>query len=1377
MSEHLGNGNSVDAGLEGSARRPMRREAAAFGWLAIASGLVVLVGGWCFGFEFLKNIVPGTIAMKASTASALILLGASLLLLLEPEGKPRRRRVGIACAVGGGMIGLAFLSEYVLNRNLGIDELPFRDGAGRAAGVPHPGRLAPTTAVSLVLVGVALATLDRRQSRSWRPSELLVMPVALIATMSLIGYLYAIPAFYGPASAAKMALTTACCFLALAVAIAIARPHGRLLGFVTTSAPGGILARRLMPLVVLLPLVLGWLRVRAGDAGFLGGSAGDWWLTAATIVAFLVVLWRVATRMNTLDGARQKLERELFTFANHDELTGLFNRRRFREEASGHARRTLRRGGSTALIILDLDGLKSINDSLGHLAGDDLIEKVGRSINATVRKTDVAARLGGDEFAVLLPDSTEDGATRVAENLRRAVRDIEVKAGLDTAHSTASVGVAHSVEPLTDDGRKLLGAADQAMYEAKRSGGDLVAIHHEAPESEDLASSIRVAPHAPHAESNGPAKTSTPTLDVRPPAASSEAAAGEGRPMVVRAAVRPDHAVARLRHTHSRWLVAAATVLGALFVTQVLATQTGLWDDGNASLIQTYSYMALMLGAVALIVVRVVLIPSDRVAWGLLAAGLAAWTAGDIYYAAFVSDTSPIPYPSLSDGLYLMMYVALLGGLRALGGRVDGTGTSTLNLMVCLLGLASVWSWLAFDGVIVAATGDRAAVATTAAYPVLDLLLVAAALVAAAARSWRIEPAFATIFLGLLILAGVDLAYAAQVSQGTFVDGSILDALWPMGALAIAAAAWSPQGRPPKGISGDRLVPALTGAAAVVAVALLVRDHFEPVDGTTIVLAAATLAAAVAQLLFLFHEAQTARRSAEDAESLRSASAEAALDCIVSIDAHDVVQEWNQAAQGTFGYSREEALGRKLADLIVPAEFRDRHIRGVEALRLTGDSPMLGRRMEVMAAHARGGSFPIELTVTRIQKDPPMFTAYVRDITESRRRKEENERLAAIVRSSEDAILSKDLSGVVTAWNHGAENIYGYSAEEAVGRRIVDLIIPPDRTDEVEAITKQILRGSPVALNTQRRSKTGEMLEVSLRAFPIRGLSGAINGVSVSSHDKTDRRRLEALDRESEERKLWRRRIEEALAHDRFDFWAQPIVDVSTGEVDHHELLLRMKLGDKIITPFEFLSHAESSSLITEIDRWVITQGIALARTARVALNLSAKGLLMPGLIEFVRQTLREAETPASNVLFEVTETAAVENLEAARQLVEELRALGCGVALDDFGTGYGSFTYLKALPVTELKVDMSFVRTLLQDDADQRIVESIIHVARNFGMKTVAEGVEDEATLALLVEMGVDLVQGYQLGRPRPLAMTADPFPAAFAFASQPPSGRVERS
>jgi EAL domain-containing protein (putative c-di-GMP-specific phosphodiesterase class I) len=205
--------------------------------------------------------------------------------------------------------------------------------------------------------------------------------------------------------------------------------------------------------------------------------------------------------------------------------------------------------------------------------------------------------------------------------------------------------------------------------------------------------------------------------------------------------------------------------------------------------------------------------------------------------------------------------------------------------------------------------------------------------------------------------------------------------------------------------------------------------------------------------------------------------------------------------------------------------------------------------------------------------------------------------------------------------------------------------------------------------------------------------------------------------------------------------------------VVQEELLVRM-LGDhdELIMPGEFLPPAERFGLAPAIDRWVIARAAEIARERRVEVNLSAHSIGDPGLPDFVEARLSEAGGDASNMVFEITETAAAEDLEQARRLAKRLTELGCDFALDDFGTGYGSFTYLKHLPVRYIKIDTEFVRTLRADSPDRQVVSAIVDVARNFGIETIAEGVEAEETADLLRALGVHYAQGYHFGRPAPL-------------------------
>ena len=653
-----------------------------------------------------------------------------------------------------------------------------------------------------------------------------------------------------------------------------------------------------------------------------------------------------------------------------------------------------------------------------------------------------------------------------------------------------------------------------------------------------------------------------------------------------------------------------------------------------------------------------------------------------------------------------------------------------------------------FVEVSTAAEGNLAAVATTLAYPLLDLFLLCSVILALASRRWPMGGALIPLALGFALLVAVDSVYAVQVAQGSYV-GSVMDTAWPASALLVAAGSWMGLRPASRELPHTSLISGLTMAAIGVAIGVLVWDHFTRLDGTSVILASITLLAGLGQLVLLRRE--HSRTLATD--GLRAASASASPDCIVSIDAGGTILEWNEAASRTFGYSREEALGRELATLVIPPESRDQHRSGMARLGRGGHSHLLDTRVELTAMRANGERFPIELAVSRVQLDPPVYTGYLRDISERRRNEQGNERLAAIVRSSEDAIISKDLSGVVTGWNAGAEKLFGYSAAETVGKPLNGLIVPSGLEQELAKVTDAVLAGETGALETRRRCKDGELVDVSLRAFQICDLAGEIVGISTIAQDITDRRRREQQVRGDREARLWRQRIEHALEADRLVFMGQPIVDLATGALHHRELLVRMELEGELITPDRFLPHAESCELITRIDHWAVETGIRYAELSPVAINLSAKSLGNRELSETICEAFDRSSASPSDVTFEITETAAAENLDGAAELARVLRDLGCDVAVDDFGTGYASFTYLRHLPVTELKIDIEFVREVAKNVADQRIVSSMVAVAERFEMRTVAEGVEDEPTLEKLRDLGVDLAQGYHFARPARMA------------------------
>jgi diguanylate cyclase (GGDEF)-like protein/PAS domain S-box-containing protein len=245
-----------------------------------------------------------------------------------------------------------------------------------------------------------------------------------------------------------------------------------------------------------------------------------------------------------------------------------------------------------------------------------------------------------------------------------------------------------------------------------------------------------------------------------------------------------------------------------------------------------------------------------------------------------------------------------------------------------------------------------------------------------------------------------------------------------------------------------------------------------------------------------------------------------------------------------------------------------------------------------------------------------------------------------------------------------------------------------------------------------------------------------------------------------ETRLEWVERIRAALDEDRLVLHAQPVVETSSGLMTQHELLIRMRDEDgSLIQPGAFLPIAERYGLIREIDRWVIDNAIAMlgelrdeGRTPMVEINLSGQSLSDPDLAEHVRRALIAAEVDPRQLTFEVTETAAIGNMAAAKGCAERLGALGCRFALDDFGAGFGSFYYLKHLPFDFIKIDGEFVRNCTVDRMDRLVVRAVVELARGMGKRTIAEFVGDEQTLAVLRDLGVDYVQGFHLGRPAPL-------------------------
>ncbi len=241
-------------------------------------------------------------------------------------------------------------------------------------------------------------------------------------------------------------------------------------------------------------------------------------------------------------------------------------------------------------------------------------------------------------------------------------------------------------------------------------------------------------------------------------------------------------------------------------------------------------------------------------------------------------------------------------------------------------------------------------------------------------------------------------------------------------------------------------------------------------------------------------------------------------------------------------------------------------------------------------------------------------------------------------------------------------------------------------------------------------------------------------------------------------------RIRDALVRDRLVLYQQPIIDLRTGKADRHELLLRIEEENGELLPAgRFIQTAEQFGMVQELDRWVVGEAVAMLHKFHeqgngekkprppfgLHVNLSGSSITDAGVLEFIERSFDTTDAFPGAITFEITETAAIRNFETAAAFADRLTEFGCSIAIDDYGVGFGPFYYLKHMPFDLIKIDGDFIRDLPRNDADQLTVKAIVEIARGLGKKTIAEYVEEPSTVGLLRELGVDMAQGFHLGKP----------------------------
>ena len=378
----------------------------------------------------------------------------------------------------------------------------------------------------------------------------------------------------------------------------------------------------------------------------------------------------------------------------------------------------------------------------------------------------------------------------------------------------------------------------------------------------------------------------------------------------------------------------------------------------------------------------------------------------------------------------------------------------------------------------------------------------------------------------------------------------------------------------------------------------------------------------------------------------------------------------------------------------------------------------------------------------------------VTDVTE---RTEADHFRSTLMDTMVEGLYALDDQGRVAFMNSAAERMLGWTEDELRGKSMHDIVHfqhadgSPHSAEDCPLLRVRQLGKPTRRSNEAFTRKDGTICPVSYSAAPLRN-GWKANGVVIVFRDASDeqaegeriRRELDAL--------AWVGRIRDGIDEDRLTLYSQPILPLSGGQPSQ-ELLLRMiGTNGEVIAPGSFLPVAEKYGMIAEIDRWVISQAARRAGSGQnVEANLSADSISDLSLLTFIEQELRDAGAEPANLVFEITETALMKDLEAGKAFITGLTDLGCRVALDDFGTGFASFTHLKTFNLAYLKIDVDFVRNLAADTSNQHLVKAIAQLAKDFGYETIAEGVENAETLAMLIEYGVDFAQGFHIGHPSP--------------------------
>lgn len=573
-----------------------------------------------------------------------------------------------------------------------------------------------------------------------------------------------------------------------------------------------------------------------------------------------------------------------------------------------------------------------------------------------------------------------------------------------------------------------------------------------------------------------------------------------------------------------------------------------------------------------------------------------------------------------------------------------------------------------------------------------------------------------------------------------------------------------------------------------------------------------TLVVMMLLISVLQSERKLAERAMRNNDKKLRAVIDGALDGIVTIDESGALIEFNPAAERIFGYKKADVLGKSLAEVMVPPSLRNAHTEKHRQFVLTGEKHIFDRRVELTAMRADGSEFPVELTLTALQDDGvSLVTGFLRDISQQKKVQQEIENFAyydvltglpnrrlltdryqrAVLHSKRAktycALIFIDLDHFKILNDTKGHDVGDHLLVE-VAHRIQHTLRAGDSVarlsgDEFILIIENLDGYQNVAYKQASEVVQKLMVELnkSYQLDMYEFSTTASLGVTLFKDDQLSfedhlryadaamyqskaaggniYRFYDQLTQESLDRSFaLELALQTALRNNEFHLNYQTIVDVNQ-EVIAAEVLLRWihpQLGE--VSPVEFIPIAEKNNQIIKIGRWVLQQACTQLKSwenmpklnnLRLSVNISAKQFLYINFIQELREIITSTGINPGFLKLELTETAVIDNIDDVINKIKILKDLGIRISLDDFGMGHSSLVYLKKLPVTQIKIDQSFVHDVLTDSNDAAIIQMVLAIGKTIQCNIVAEGVESLEQFEKLKEFGCRYFQGFYFSIP----------------------------